>query len=53
MDVTTDFFGGNAYPLNEQTICSSAAGDRLLIFGALKEKTVIDPPDIRVSYGRL
>ena len=42
-NVTTDFFGGNAYPLNDQTICSSAAGDRLLIFGALKEKTVIDP----------
>ena len=41
-NVTTDFFGGTAYPLGESTICSSAAGDRLLIFGALKEKTVID-----------
>jgi Trypsin-like peptidase domain len=52
-NVTTDFFGGNAYPLSEQTICSSTTGDRLLIFGALKEKTVINPSDITVGYGRL
>jgi hypothetical protein len=52
-NVTTEFFGGNAYALNGRTVCSSAAGDRLLIFGALKEKTVIDPPDITVGYGRL
>ncbi len=50
-NVTTDFCGGNAF--KERTICSSAAGDRLLIFGALKEKTVIDPPDITVGYCRL
>jgi hypothetical protein len=52
-NVTTDFFDGNAYPLDERTICSSVAGDRLLIFGALKEKTIIDPPNITVGYGRL
>jgi Trypsin-like peptidase domain len=51
--VTTDFFGGNAYPLSERTIWSSATGDRLSIFGALKEKTIIDPPDITVGYCRL
>jgi hypothetical protein len=33
-NVTTDFFGGSAYPLSERTICSSATGDRLSIFGA-------------------
>jgi hypothetical protein len=49
-NVTTDFFGGSAYPLSERTICSSATGDRLSIFGALKEKTIIDPPDITVGY---
>jgi hypothetical protein len=51
-NVTADFFGGNAYPLCDPTICASTAGDRLLIFGALKEKTVIDP-HITVGHCRL
>jgi Trypsin-like peptidase domain len=48
-NVTTDFFGGTAYPLSERTLCSSAVGDRLLILGTLKEKTVIDP---EITIGR-
>lgn len=51
--VTTDFFNGSAYPLDEQTICSSVTGDRLMIFGAVKEKTVIDPPNMHVVFCRL
>jgi hypothetical protein len=51
--VLTDFFNGSAYPLDEQTICSSVAGDRLMIFGAVEEKTVIDPPNIHVVLWRL
>jgi hypothetical protein len=51
--VTTDFFDGSAYPFDKQNICSSAAWDRLVIFGAVKEKTVIDPPNIQVAFCRL
>jgi hypothetical protein len=51
--VTPDFFNGSSYPLNEQTICSSVTGDRLMIFGAVKERTLIDPPNIRVEFCRL
>jgi hypothetical protein len=51
--VTPDFFNGSAYPLDEQTICSSVTGDRLMIFGAVKERTLIDPPNIRVEFCRL
>ena len=51
--VSTDFFQGSDYPFSDNTICSSTTHDRLMIFGAVKEKTVIDPPDVTVSYCRL
>jgi hypothetical protein len=52
-DVSADFFGGTAYSLSEQTIRSSHDGDRLMIFGAFKDRIRIDPPDVDVGYGRL
>jgi hypothetical protein len=51
--VSTDFFEGGAYPLNEQTICSSATHDRLVLFGAVKEKIVITPHSVTVGFGGL
>jgi hypothetical protein len=51
--VTTQFFAPSVYPLSEFSTCSSGVGDRLLIFGALKEKTRITPPNVVVGYGRL
>lgn len=52
-DVSTGFFNETAYSLSEETICSSVTGDRLLIFGVLKDKTWIEPPDINVGHCRL
>jgi hypothetical protein len=51
--VTMDFFNGSAYPFEEKTICSSVAGDQLMIFGTVKEKTIIDPPNIYIPFCRL
>ena len=38
---------------DDDTISSSAPGDKLLLCGALKEKTFIDPPSITIGYCRL
>jgi hypothetical protein len=51
--VSSDFFDGCGYPLDKRTICLSAPLDRLMVFGAVKENTSIDPPNINVGFGRL
>ena len=51
--VSNEFFHENVYVFDDDTISSSAPGDKLLLCGALKEKTFIDPPDITIGYCRL
>ena len=50
-DITPSFFGGSAFIVSDETVASSEKDHVLQAFGALKEKTVIVPPDVHVSYG--
>jgi hypothetical protein len=52
-DVAPDFFKGCEYVIDETTIVTSQPGHHLQVAGVLKEKTIIDPPDISIGYCRL
>jgi hypothetical protein len=52
-NVDTGFFNGAAYIIDPKTIATSEQGDRLRVFGVLKEKTLIDPPNIDIGYCNL
>lgn len=49
-DVTEQFFGENAYFIGPGSVVQSRKGDMLRVCGALKEHTVISPPNIEVGY---
>jgi hypothetical protein len=51
--VSNGFFHESAFAFAKQSVCSSAPGDKLVLCGALKEKTFIDPPNITIGYCRL
>ena len=42
-----------AYIVEPKTVATSKPGDRLRVFGVLKEKTLIDPPNIGIGYCNL
>jgi hypothetical protein len=51
-DTSVDFFTG-PYVVDDRTIATSKPGHVLSVAGVLKEKTLIDPPDIEIGYCRL
>src|SRR5665213_3137249 len=52
-DLPPEFFKGSEYVIDEQSVATSEPGHALHVAGVLKEKTHIDPPDIRIGYCRL
>jgi hypothetical protein len=52
-DMSPGFFKGSPYTINETTITSARVQHPLQVYGVLKEKTLIDPPDIVIGYCRL
>ena len=52
-EVTSDFFHGTAFPIDDAHTATARSGEQLVVFGMLKEATVIDGHDISVSWGRL
>jgi len=51
--ITPEFFGDHAYVINRKTVAQSRTGQHLQIFGALKSRTHIDPPNVSVDYAQL
>jgi hypothetical protein len=52
-EVTPDFFYGTAFPLDEEHAATAKLGEDLVVFGMLKDATVIDGHYISVNWGRL
>jgi hypothetical protein len=52
-EVTTDFFNGTAYVIDEATVATGVVAHELQVVGVLKDKSRIDPPDIHMVYCRL
>jgi hypothetical protein len=52
-DVTPAFFTDPAYVLDENTVCTSHDGHRLLVAGYLKDRSSITEPDIVTGLGLL
>jgi hypothetical protein len=52
-DISSDFFGGAPYIIDEGTVGTSKLGHRLLVAGALKAKSEIMAPDITIGYCNL
>ena len=48
--VGVSFFNGAAYIIEPKTVATSKSNDKLRVFGVLKDKTHIDPPDILIGY---
>lgn len=51
--IDANFFNDAAYMIERKTVATSKRGDKLRVFGVLKEKTLIDPPDIYIGYCNL
>ena len=47
---TPTFFKNTPFPISEGSAGRSDAGHNLAVFGVLKEKTHIDPPDVVIGY---
>jgi hypothetical protein len=47
---TIEFFKNNPFAISEESAGRSDDGHNLVIFGVLKEKTHIDPPDVVIGY---
>ncbi len=52
-DLNPNFFGRAAYILDPNTVCSSEAGDRLMVSGVLKAPSYIAPPNIHSAHAIL
>ena len=52
-EVTPDFFHGTAFPIDDEHAATAQLGENLVVFGMLKDATVIDGHDISVSWGRI
>jgi hypothetical protein len=52
-DISSGVFKRSPYVIDETTIASAGEGHALQVCGVLKEKTLIDPPDIVIGYCRL
>jgi hypothetical protein len=52
-EVTPDFFHGTAFPIDDEHTATAQSGEELVVFGMLKDATVIDGHDISVNWGRL
>lgn len=51
-DMAPNFLTGT-YVIDHKTVATSQVSHRLLVAGVLKEKTMIDPPDITMGYCQL
>lgn len=52
-DIPKDFFKGSEFVIDDGTVATAQEGHELFIPGVLKDKTVFDPPDIRMGYCQL
>lgn len=51
--ITPEFFRGSAFVITDETAGSSDKGHFLQVFGALKNQTKIEPPDITWSFAHM
>jgi hypothetical protein len=52
-EVTHDFFYGTAFPLDGEHAGIAQPGENLIVYGMLKDHSVIDGPDISINWCRL
>lgn len=49
-EITPDFFGGTAYKIDETSVAQSREGTWLKVFGVLKSRTRIEPPNVYMDF---
>lgn len=52
-EVTPEFFHGTAFPLDQEHAGTIRVGEELIVYGMLKDATIIDGQNISVSWCRL